>query len=140
VKRLRRAEQTLRKVLFLFKRSFTKYRIPGSLSVTELMCEVSGIPFLHLKANWWPRVWMGLFCSGTFHTEDVSRPSESIRFDHDHRTHVFLELGTGVTQMVLISEAEKMASERRSESSGNCRDLATKTDESQGWRWGGSTV
>lgn len=61
--------------------------------------------------------------------------SESISFDYNHAMHVCLKLGIGVTQMVLISEAEKMAGEGRSESSVNCRDLATKTIPSQGVGW-----
>lgn len=63
------------------------------------------------------------------------RSSESISFDYNHAMHVCLKLGVGVTQMVLISEAEKMAGEGRSESSVNCRDLATKTIPSQGVGW-----
>lgn len=64
-----------------------------------------------------------------------SRSSESISFDYNRAMHVCLKLGIGVTQMVLISEAEKMAGEGRSESSVNCRDLATKTIVSRGVGW-----
>ncbi|MCP6711331.1 hypothetical protein NL489_28695, partial [Klebsiella pneumoniae] len=62
--------------------------------------------------------WTGLFLSFP-HWRWISS-SESISFDYNHAMHVCLKLGIGVTQMVLISEAEKMAGEGRSESSVSC--------------------
>lgn len=78
-----------------------------------------------------PAVWMDVPVLSFPHWRWI-RSSESISFDYNHAMHVCLKLGIGVTQMVLISEAEKMAGEGRSESSVNCRDLATKTIMSQG--------
>lgn len=63
-----------------------------------------GIPFLHLKVNWIAQKFRLIcFVLNLFHIEDVSRSSESIRFDYNHIMHV---LSIGVTQMVLISEAK----------------------------------
>lgn len=80
------------------------------------MCEVFGIPFLRLKVNWMAQKFRSIcFILNLFPIEDVSRSSESIRFDYNHIMHVFLKLSIGVTQMVLISEAEMAGEGRRGE-------------------------
>lgn len=73
-----------------------------------------GIPFLHLKVNWIAQRFRCIcFVLYLIHTEDVSRSSESIGVDCNHTMHVFLKLSIGVTQMVLILEAEKLTGGRK---------------------------
>lgn len=56
----------------------------------------------------------------------MSRSSESIGFEHNHIMHVFRKLGIGVTQMVLISEAEAAGEGRRGESSVTAETLGQR--------------
>lgn len=122
----------LRKVLFYLKDHSQNTISIDSLSVIEL--NVLSVWNSILTVSWAPSRVMDVPVLSFLHWRWI-RSSESISFDYNHTAHVCLKLGIGVTQMVLISEAEKMAGEGRSESSVNCRDLATKTIISQGVGW-----
>ena len=122
----------LRKVLFYLKDHSQNTISIDSLSVIEL--NVLSVLNSILTVSWAPSSVMDVPVLSFPHWRWI-RSSESISFDYNHAMHVCLKLGIGVTQMVFISEAEKMAGEGRSESSVNCQDLATKTIISQGEGW-----
>lgn len=115
----------LRKVLFYLNDHSQNTISIDSLSVIELNV-LSVWNSIRTESAGRPAVWMDVPVLSFPHWRWI-RSSESISFDYNHAMHVCLKLGIGVTQMVLISEAEKMAGEGRSESSVNCRDLSTKT-------------